>query len=164
MSQSTEGTNGESPDDQPNENLVEDTQVVAAAPDPVEKISIPDQVSNFVTAAIDGFHKSGELVNGVATELANKEKSRRVDLLLRAINTLDQLRKNLGKVNRPDVQTFTETGAVASASWSKGRLDEKRKAAEAVQKMEAAISRAVNDKDFEKLENELKKPVQSSKE
>lgn len=79
-----------------------------------------------------------ELVN----LLVRRELDKRVSLLDSALSKLDELRKNLNKI-KPDNVLYDETGAIVQNSYTKAKLDEKKKATEKVEKLDKAIESAL---------------------
>jgi len=80
-----------------------------------------------------------------------KEIDSRVDLLDKAIQKRFELLGALGKVNRPDVVTYDAEGKEASGTYTKPRLEEIKKAKEALEKHENALEKALISNDWSKL-------------
>lgn len=79
------------------------------------------------------------------------EISSRVDILDKAFQKRFELLAALGKVNRADVVTYNADESIASQSYSKPRLEEIKKAKEALEKHENALEKALTSNDFSKL-------------
>ncbi len=82
----------------------------------------------------------------VQTEVAS-----RVELLDKAFQKRFELLGALGKVNRPDNVTYNLDGTEASGTYTKPRLEEIKKAKEALEKHENALEKALTTNDFSKL-------------
>lgn len=88
--------------------------------------------------------------------MVEKEIASRVDLLDKAFQKRFQLLTDLRKVDRPDQETYNADGSVATASYTKPRLEEIRKAKEALAKHENALEKALASNDFSKLKETCK--------
>lgn len=88
--------------------------------------------------------------------MVEKEITSRVDLLDKAFQKRFQLLTDLRKVDRPDQETYNADGSVATASYTKPRLEEIRKAKEALAKHENALEKALASNDFSKLKETCK--------
>jgi hypothetical protein len=83
-----------------------------------------------------------------------KEITKRVDLLGKLIELLSSLRKNLNKV-KPDVFTYNEIGEVVSSSYSKNVVESRKKLVEGVQKAEKTLDLALNNNDYNNVDQVL---------
>ena len=96
--------------------------------------------------------ESGPTVYGrIRDAMVEKEVAARVDLLDKALQKRFQLLTDLRKVDKPDNESFNADGTVASATYSKARLEEIKKAKEALAKHESALEKALANNDFGKL-------------
>lgn len=104
----------------------------------------------------DRVKTSAPLVRANLVErLVNQELTSRVEKLDKALQQRTTLQRDFFKANKPDTETYNADGSVASASYSKTRLEEVKKAREALEKMDNAIEKALTG-DFQKL-NEVSK-------
>lgn len=93
-----------------------------------------------------------QVVEHFATLQANKQ----AEALIKGLEKLTQLERDLQKINKPDVQTFNEDGTVASATFSKERIEERKKLNEQIEKLTKAINKADEGDDFGDLYNLVK--------
>ncbi len=99
-----------------------------------------------------GIKDSGAAVaERYVTRSVEKEVEARVDLLEKAVQKRFELLAALGKVNRADAVTFDADGKEASATYTKPRLEEIKKAKEALAKHEEALDKALVGNDWSKL-------------
>lgn len=82
--------------------------------------------------------------------MVSRELAKRVDTLDKALQKRTELARDLNKVNRPDQETFNADGSTATQSYTKARLEEIKKAKEALSKLDNAIEKAFTG-DFQKL-------------
>lgn len=94
------------------------------------------------------------VVDAVVALLVQKENDRRVKALAEALEAAAKAQQELFKV-KPDNVTFNEDGSPASSTYSKAKLDEKKKLQEKLAKIEKAIENATNTEkpDFSGLYN-----------
>ena len=83
--------------------------------------------------------------------LVETEVEKRTTAVVNVVRKLDEAVVALRKVNKPDIETFNADGSVASAQFSKTRLDDIKKAKEVVEKLEAALENAFEKSDFTKV-------------
>jgi hypothetical protein len=76
--------------------------------------------------------------------LAEKEISRRVEIITQGLARLEEMDKQSRRFERPDVETFTADGAAAPAVFSKARFEEKNKHADGIAKLTASIDKALD--------------------
>lgn len=88
--------------------------------------------------------------------LVEKEISDRVNLLDKALQKRFQLQVDLRKANKPDVETFNADGSTATQSFTKGKLEEIKKAKEALEKHEQALEKALASNDWNRLKETCK--------
>jgi hypothetical protein len=74
--------------------------------------------------------------------LAQKEIARAVDIVTQGINKLDELSKELKKIDKPDVNNYDGDGNLIGESWTKGRLDQRKKLIDRIAKLERVVSKA----------------------
>lgn len=100
----------------------------------------------------DKIKGSGDAIRARLIEaMVEKEVTQRVDLLDKAFQKRFELLTAFNKVNRPDQETYNADATVASQSYSKARLEEIKKAKEALEKHENALEKALLGNDFSKL-------------
>ena len=92
-----------------------------------------------------------QVVDSVVDQFVNQEINRRTEALFKAIVETNKLRDEFKKV-KPDQVSYDETGKVVLESWSKAKLEERKKAQEAIKKKEKAIEKALAG-DFSQLLN-----------
>jgi hypothetical protein len=112
----------------------------------------------------------GEVVEQVHTIFVQAEINRRADLIVKGINTLREAEADLKKINRADHILYDAEGQPTPGFYSKGRIDEIKKARGHIDKIEAALNKCIgyieqsetvstiqpNADDFNKLEQVLK--------
>lgn len=104
----------------------------------------------------DAVKDSSELVRKrLVDALVDRELTSRVDLLDKALTKLKDAKKEVDKL-RPDVETFDETGAKVTSHYSKAKLEERKKAVEAKEKLEKAVEQALSGESFDKLKELMK--------
>lgn len=98
--------------------------------------------------------QSGPVVmDRVVSLIADKEIKSRVDAVTQAVATVDNLQKDLVKINKNDTVNYSADGSKVEM-MSEKRYNEIKKAKERISKLEAAISKALetnNADDFIKL-------------
>jgi hypothetical protein len=87
----------------------------------------------------------------VVTLLVDAEVEKRTNAVVSVVKKLDDAVLALRKVSKPDVETFNADGTVASATFSKPRLDEMKKTQETIAKLEKALDEAFDKSDFQKV-------------
>jgi hypothetical protein len=88
--------------------------------------------------------------------MVEKEVSERVALLDKALQKRFHLMTELRKVDKPDNELFNADGSPAQGMYSKARLEEIKKAREALGKHESALEKALLENDFAKLKESCK--------
>lgn len=119
------------------------TPLVAA-----DRSSIRDAVRTNLTNTLPA--RTRELV---VEHFAKQEAEKQGTALIKGLDKLSSLERDLNKINRPDVKTYNEDGSEASATWSKDRLDERKKLSEQIEKLSKAIDKADDKGDFADLYN-----------
>lgn len=116
------------------------------------KVSIANNIVGLVKAEV----KTGneQVSKRVVSALVEQELERRTQLVLKALEKKETLEKELVKF-KPDVVSYKEDNTVASESWSKANLDNKKKTADSLAKIDAAIEAAVSGNDYDKLAKAL---------
>lgn len=105
----------------------------------------------------DRIKQSGpEVYNRLRDSMVEKELSERVALLDKGVQKRFQLMTELRKVDKPDHEAFNADGSLAHGTYSKPRLEEIKKAKEALAKHENALEKALAHNDFSKLKETCK--------
>lgn len=100
----------------------------------------------------DKIKGSGDAIRQRLIEkMVGEELEKRVDLLDKAFQKRFELTTALHKINRADQETYNADGSVATQSYTKPRLEEIKKAKEALEKHENALEKALTSNDFSKL-------------
>jgi hypothetical protein len=81
--------------------------------------------------------------------LVEQEVAKRVDLLMKDLTKLREIKSNLNKI-RPPV-TYTADGTKVEGTYSKADFDNLKKAKEQVAKLEAALEKSFAGLEFDKL-------------
>lgn len=109
-------------------------------------------VQGLLAEVADRLENSGsDVYNRLRDEMVEKEIVDRVGLLDRAIQKRFTLVNDLRKIDKADVENFDAEGKPAFSAYSKPRIEEIRKAKEALAKIDNALDRALNANDFGKL-------------
>jgi hypothetical protein len=99
---------------------------------------------------------SGPVVRqSVIDKFVDEEIKRRSDLLTRLVIAINAFRKQ-GSKFKPDLVTYDGDGKVTSEGWTKGLLDQKKKFTEKLDKADKAFEKALNDGDYNNVENVIK--------
>lgn len=91
----------------------------------------------------------------VVSIMVTREKDKRADAIVTAMDKLNTLVNARRKVAKPDIQTFNADRTIASEVYSKERIEELKKADEAIEKGEKVINKAL-DGDMGDLYNWIK--------
>lgn len=95
---------------------------------------------------------SAEVEEKVVKALAKLEIDRRSDAIIQAYQGLKKLDKTFKRLG-PDVQTFDEKGEKTSESYSKTRVEERKKTQDRINKWTNAINKALDKKEFDDVYN-----------
>jgi DNA-binding transcriptional regulator GbsR (MarR family) len=87
----------------------------------------------------------------VVTLLVDAEVEKRTNAVVAVVRKLDEANAALKKINRADNETFNEDGSVATATFTKTRLDDIKKNKEIIAKLEKALDEAFEKSDFQKV-------------
>ncbi len=107
-------------------------------------LKVAEQIANAGPAILDK----------VINNLASLEIEKRASALLNGVNLAVATKRELQKI-KPDQQSFDASGKVVFESYSKTKVEEKKKLEEKLAKIEKAVELAVNSNDFSKV-SELK--------
>jgi hypothetical protein len=83
----------------------------------------------------------------VVRALADREKNRRADALVKALDDLARFEQDFKKL-KPDQVAFDDKGEKVSETFSKIRIDERDKLTKKIEKYTKAINKALENKDF----------------
>ena len=126
----------------------------APAPGPETK---ENKAQGLLADVADRIRESGPAVySRLRDAMVEKEIAERVSLLDKGLQKRFQLTTELRKVNKPDQETFNADGSLASGTYTKARLEEIKKAKEALAKHESALEKALASNDFSKLKETCK--------
>ncbi len=114
------------------------------------KIKKSGSIKEAIVLAIKG--SSEQIVKSVIEELADVEIQVRKNLVIKAMNKLDELEKE-GKKLKPDNISYNEDGTIATSTWTKGALDAVKKNRESIAKIENSIEKALSQNDYEGLKS-----------
>lgn len=89
--------------------------------------------------------------DAVIEHFAAQEAGKQAQALIKGLEKLNTLERDYQKINRPDVVTFTAEGKEATSSFSKSRIDDRKKLQEQIEKLTNAINKADDGNDFSKL-------------
>lgn len=89
--------------------------------------------------------------SAVVEYFAQKEADKQAQALIKGLEKLNTLERDYQKINRPDVITYDAEGKEDSKSFSKARIDERKKLQEQIEKLTNAINKADDNEDFSKL-------------
>ena len=142
------------------EKSTESTATTTASPVEQSVTAKPQTVTSTVLSEVaEQLKNSAPAVQDQLKKvLVERELNKRVDILDKALTKLSELKRDVSKV-KPDVETFNEDGTKVSALFSKAKLEERKKAQEALDKLtkliEVALSPTPGDA-FSKLSEQIK--------
>jgi hypothetical protein len=87
----------------------------------------------------------------VVTLMVEEEIEKRTVAVVAVVKKLDEATKALKKVNVPDNEQFDVDGKVVSATYSKTKLDDIKKAKELLAKLTKALDLALEQNNFDKV-------------
>jgi hypothetical protein len=136
------------------ENTTPTAETPAASPAEVSKET---KAQGLLADVADRIKQSGpEVYNRLRDKMVDTEISERVALLDKGLQKRFTLMTDLRKVDKPDNEAFNADGSLAHGTYSKARLEEIKKAKEALQKHEGALEKALASNDFSKLKETCK--------
>jgi len=92
-----------------------------------------------------------EAIDRVKAAFVEREVNKRTDALTKAFDTLQEERKNLAKF-KPDNVSYDQDGEEVSVSYSKTKIEERKKLVQKIEKIEKTIGKALSG-DFSELYN-----------
>jgi len=100
---------------------------------------------------------SGEdVINGVVTKLTQAEVEKRQEKIIKALEMIQEADKEIKKI-KPDQESFDADGKLLTATFTKAKAEEFKKAKKKKADLDEAINLALGDKpDFSKLNNLVK--------
>lgn len=107
--------------------------------------------SSLLAEVADRYSTVDPVRKKVVDLLADREIDARAAALEKVLNRRSELQKDLKKVDKPDIETFNADGSPARQEYSKAKIDEVKKAKEALDKVEKAIDLALAKNDFGKV-------------
>jgi len=125
-----------------------DENAAAAGSGPAEpqggKLDVWNRVKEGILSA------STEVPKTVVQHYVDKEIDSRVAKTIAAIDAATNLEGQIKRI-KPDQESFNEAGVPVSATYTKAKVEERKKLQEKLDKVEAALLDAFNDNNFEKL-------------
>lgn len=123
---------------------------------PVATNATPNPLDTLRNDVKSGISVSGATVRAKVVEmLVGDEIRSRTDIVLAAFNLAEVHRKNLEKI-KPDIVGYDETGKVTSSAYSKKLLDERKNLEGKIKKINDALTAALDNNDFSKLQQVVK--------
>ena len=113
----------------------------------------PGQAKTLKDSVAEALAGSGQRTfEMVKTHLVEEELKKRTDLILKGFAKKDELEREIRKV-KPDQESFDVGGKKLTSTYSKAKVDELKKLADQLSKVESALEKALNiDKPcFDKL-------------
>lgn len=99
----------------------------------------------------------GEVVaEGLIEHLVKLEREKRIASVIKAEELLRKLKREHNR-HRPNNKLYDEGGAEVQAYFTKDALDAKNKSQENIDKLEAALNKALEGNDFDKLNDLVQK-------
>jgi len=102
---------------------------------------------------------ASDVQSRLVDSLTNKEIQDRVALLTRSLEKLKELKKAFDKI-KPDLESYDENEKLIGKSFSKAKNEEKKKTREKMDKLDSAVTKALNLENpeaFQKLKEALDK-------
>lgn len=106
------------------------------------QIKIAEQITNIAPKVEDS----------IVAVFVERELEKRSTATVKVLDDLLKLESTLKKI-RPDVKTYDADGKVTSESYSKAKADELKKTKERITKYTNALSKALEEGDFENVYN-----------
>lgn len=93
-----------------------------------------------------------EVESRVVEVLVERELKRRADAITLVIDQLEQLEKDFHRL-KPDASTYSEDGTLLTAAFTKGALENRKKASEKIEKYRKALAKALEKDDMADVYN-----------
>lgn len=110
-----------------------------------------DELTNFLANVANESKDIPEIREKFKNVLVQKEQDSRVDTLVKLYDKINAQKVELLKI-KPD-NLFNENGEIISSTYTKQKLDEKKKAQEQLDKLQNAFSAALFKGDFSKAKD-----------
>lgn len=91
------------------------------------------------------------IVSAVAESLYKREEDRRIAAVLKTVEEIEALEKEVRNLSNGDIQNFDADGKKLPAVFSKERTDKRREALEKLGKAKGKLNKALIDGDWSKL-------------
>lgn len=91
------------------------------------------------------------IVGAVAEALYKREEDRRIAAVLKTVEEIEALEKEVRNLSNGDIQNFDGEGKKLPAVFSKERTDKRREALEKLGKAKGKLNKALIDGDWSKL-------------
>jgi hypothetical protein len=108
-------------------------------------------ISKEVTTKVADLQTGGEVRKRVVDELVEDEIAKRSKKLATVLAKRQEAWRELQKI-KPDQASYNEKHEKVSETYSKGKMEERKKLEEKIAKMDKAINKAVNDADYAGLD------------
>ena len=102
-----------------------------------------------------------KIKEGLIEHLAGKEIERRTNAVIKVFSELTALEKEIVKI-KPDLNQYDTNGLLVIENWSKDKLTERNKKIEKINKLTAALDKALDKNDFSDLLNVEKQSQQNN--
>jgi hypothetical protein len=110
-------------------------------------------MSSITEKVAEQIASSGENIKErVIQHLVAKEVERRSEAVIKALDSLDKLKREGLKI-KPDVVSYGDDGKIASQAWSKAKIDERNTNQSKIDKLQAALNKGLDEGDFASLFN-----------
>lgn len=127
--------------------------VVVPSETPTQNKSVLSELNETVANMIG---RAGERIKNIFIEKqVNDEINRRAGLLANLVTAMTKFKRECNKF-KADLLTYNLDGSVASESFSKKVVDERKKALEKLAKAEKILAKAINDNDYSNVEQVTK--------
>lgn len=97
-----------------------------------------------------------KVVDRVVETMVERETNKRSTALVTVLDLLAREELDLKKIDRPDTEAYDGEGKVVSSTYTKGRIEEIKKAKESIAKKQKAISDALEKNDYSGVYNYAK--------
>jgi len=96
---------------------------------------------------------SNDVEEAVLAAVAKREIEKRSSAIVRCFDLLMREEKEYKKINRPDVVHYDGDGKVSHESYSKERVEARKKSQQMQEKLNKAIDKAMSSEDFSDVYN-----------